>query len=280
MRKPPKDTGQTWPSLPPLSPAVYAAQPFRLLPGVAEVARSFGIPFHLVYPEAPMTEQEWLTSNDPERMLSRLVNYPTGTPWPGRVSDRKLRLYCCACAHHIATKYGEHANVVSAWTRTESAQKWHTDIEAGADGSEMGYAVPSWTTVMNYHREYAAACGFLRDIFGNPFRPLPRVVWLDKCNMPGGDIPYCYHEYGASITFDGQAISPQTLTTPKGGWHTPTVRDLAAAIYTERRFADLPVLADALEDAGCLNEDILAHCRSKGPHVPGCWALDLLTGRE
>ena len=47
-----------------------------------------------------------------------------------------------------------------------------------------------------------------------------------------------------------------------------------------RRFEDLPILADALEEAGCANQDLLAHCRHSGEHVRGCWAVDLLLGKE
>jgi hypothetical protein len=55
---------------------------------------------------------------------------------------------------------------------------------------------------------------------------------------------------------------------------------LAQAIYAERAFDRLPILADALEDAGCDNADILAHCRQPGEHVRGCWVVDLLLGKE
>jgi len=80
----------------------------------------------------------------------------------------------------------------------------------------------------------------LRDIFGNPFRPI--------------------------------AIDPR--------WLTSTVVDLASAIYQEKAFDRMPILADALMDAGCDNEEIIAHCRGEGPHVRGCWAVDLLLGKS
>ena len=54
---------------------------------------------------------------------------------------------------------------------------------------------------------------------------------------------------------------------------------VARSIYDEGRFSDVGVLADALEDAGCTNEEILTHLRSSGPHVRGCWALDLILGK-
>jgi hypothetical protein len=74
------------------------------------------------------------------------------------------------------------------------------------------------------------------------------------------------------------------------GWlarHENTVRRLAAAIYEERVLPQgtldrrrLAVLADALEEAGCTNEDVLSHCRSPSDHVRGCWLLDLILGKE
>lgn len=80
---------------------------------------------------------------------------------------------------------------------------------------------------------------YLRDVFGNPFRPA--------------------------------ALDPS--------WLTAAVVGLARGVYDDRTFDRLPVLGDALEDAGCTDADILAHCRRDGPHVRGCWAVDLLLGK-
>lgn len=88
--------------------------------------------------------------------------------------------------------------------------------------------------------EAADQCGVIRDIFGNPFRP---------------------------VTFDP-------------GWRTEPAVALARRMYDAREFAAMPVLADALEDAGCDHPDILAHCRDpQGVHVRGCWAVDLVLGK-
>ena len=59
-----------------------------------------------------------------------------------------------------------------------------------------------------------------------------------------------------------------------------TAVSLARQMYESRNFTAMPILADALQDAGCDNEDILAHCRGDGPHVRGCWVVDLVLGRE
>jgi hypothetical protein len=63
-------------------------------------------------------------------------------------------------------------------------------------------------------------------------------------------------------------------------WNDGTVRKLAQTVYDDRRYDLLPILADALEEAGCGNADMLAHCRGPGPHVRGCWVVDLLLGKE
>jgi hypothetical protein len=63
-------------------------------------------------------------------------------------------------------------------------------------------------------------------------------------------------------------------------WLTPTVVSLAEGIYADRAFDRLPILADALQDAGCSHEDILTHCRSDGPHCRGCWVVNLVLGKQ
>jgi hypothetical protein len=63
-------------------------------------------------------------------------------------------------------------------------------------------------------------------------------------------------------------------------WNVGTVFKLAQAIYDERAFDRLPIRADALEDPGCHDADILAHCRGSGDHVRGCWLVDLVLGRQ
>ena len=64
-----------------------------------------------------------------------------------------------------------------------------------------------------------------------------------------------------------------------GAQPTEAVAALARGVYDDRAFDRLPVLADALDDAGCANADLLAHLRGPGPHVRGCWAVDLLLGK-
>ena len=63
-------------------------------------------------------------------------------------------------------------------------------------------------------------------------------------------------------------------------WRTTVVQGLARAIYDERAFEQMPILADALEEAGYVNQEFLKHCRGPGPHWRGCWALYLILGKS
>jgi hypothetical protein len=97
-------------------------------------------------------------------------------------------------------------------------------------------------STMEIHRKTQAA--LLRDILGNPFRPSP-------------------------------PLPPAVLA-----WNDGTVKRMAESIYEDRAFDRLPILADALLDAGCDDEELIRHYRSEGPHVRGCWAVDLLLGEH
>ena len=203
-----------------------------------------------------MTEQQWLTCADPHTMLAFLR---------GRKDDRKLRLFAVACSRRI-------------WSLIDSLGQASVDVaEAyadgligpdemraarlacqGAGGQASWYAAATKPEVAARNAARSAQAGvasnpvlgteageieaqavLLRDIFGKPFR---------------------------SIT-----LAPSLLT--------PTVVRLAQVIYDDRAFDRMPELANALHDAGCDNDEVLGHCRGLGPHVRGCWALDLILGK-
>jgi hypothetical protein len=80
--------------------------------------------------------------------------------------------------------------------------------------------------------------------------------------------------------FTGRPVAnPFRPVTADPRWLTATAVALAQAIYEDRAFDRMPILADALEEAGGDDADLLAHCRSDGPHVRGCWAVDLVLGK-
>ncbi|MCE9532300.1 MAG: hypothetical protein K8T89_14440 [Planctomycetes bacterium] len=73
---------------------------------------------------------------------------------------------------------------------------------------------------------------------------------------------------------------PFRLVSLDPSWLTTNVREISQAIYDDRAFDHMPILADALMDAGCDSDEIIHHCRSDGPHVRGCWVVDLLLGNK
>jgi hypothetical protein len=80
--------------------------------------------------------------------------------------------------------------------------------------------------------------------------------------------------------WDGKGFRPMDIDPAWLAWNGGAVRKMAQSIRDERRFADLPILADALEEAGCDDRGILAHCRSGGEHARRCWVVDLLLGND
>jgi hypothetical protein len=221
-----------------------------------------------------MTEAEWLEGADPKPMLAFLR---------GKTSDRKLRLFTVACCRHIwhlmpdeqsrdlvhvaeqfadgAADEARRASVYAAASSTfprlkaplasgaasmaatvgkngevvDNMPRHVADLAANAVRGEQSY--DEALEVITEERKHQ--CSLLRDIIGNPFRPV--------------------------------AVDP--------AWRTPRTIAVAQAIYDERCFDDLPILADALEEAGCTSADLLAHLRGPGPHVRGCWAVDLVLGK-
>ncbi len=249
-----------------------------------------------------MTEQEWLECFDSEQMLESLSG------------DRKLRLFavgycrltwemlihkCSQEAVEVAERFadnlateqelslaydtvknmtwnpqnprrfdqddggtagdwagsaaGDTANPTAWWAAFGVARfsSWATALTGVTTGllpaaakraAEAAAERACWSsaTALALYSAKERQCGLLREIFGNPFRPV--------------------------------TIDPR--------WLTSTVVDSATAIYQERAFERMPILADALTDAGCNNEEIIAHCRSEAVHVRGCWVVDLLLGKE
>ena len=84
-----------------------------------------------------------------------------------------------------------------------------------------------------------------------------------------------FHDLSGPRLFRPLPLDPRWLA-----WNDGAVRKMAQVIYDDRAFDRLPILADALEDAGCDNAAILSHCRGPGEHVRGCWVVDLLLGKE
>ena len=187
-----------------------------------------------------MTEEEWLTNGECEAALAAGRTVAT---------DRKLYLLSIACIRLLDRSEEEAANALAAFERAADFKHPRLAmINAGeAFSAWFGFQEGPWRLA-----EFALAerwprwadesncVPLFRDIFGNPFRP---------------------------VAFDPE-------------WRTETVVGIARDIYEDRAFERVPILADAIEEAGCDNADILSHCREPGVHVRGCWVVDLLLGKS
>jgi hypothetical protein len=216
-----------------------------------------------------MTEEEWLASGDPIPMVRFLAQ---------KASDRNLRLFLVASARlvwdrvpegemrdavDVSERYADGLTAVeqindyrgrfyryfmpgapperTEWLRSRDNWPIFTLVRMTTYPDAMVQTLPgneNWRDEIRAYHPFLPP--FLRDIFGNPFRPV----------------------------------------TADLAWLTSTVVALARSIYDERAFDRLPILADALQDAGCDSADVLDHCRSDGPHVRGCWVVDLVLGKS
>lgn len=240
-----------------------------------------------------MTEGEWRDCSDWREMISFLAD---------RASPRKLRLFLCGCCRGVlsrlddvalreavetaercvdgrATKFelyvahgvADNASVAADYAIQQAeAEAWHIEcgyvdqenerqatapesvhrlqqnlrvahLVMGATFEEMGFESLAELPLVDdgTATEEDERVQYIRDIFGNPFAP--------------------------------------THTSPS--WLDQRVRHLALVIYEQRAFMQMPELADALQDAGCTDDEVLNHCRAPISHVPGCWVLDRLLGK-
>ena len=226
-----------------------------------------------------MTEEEWFSCCSLQPMAEHL-RFP-------HASERKRWLFACACCRRIWSHMKDErsrqlieARERYAMGQVSESQLWQA-IEAASHAREDAKAAfrnttqnidrqpetaPAWAaaaastnaaTAIHFSlnvagcvslqgwergvaQEQAEQCVLLRDVFGNPFR--------------------------------GVGLESE--------WRTSDVLALAVGIYDEYAFDRMPILADALQDAGCDNADILDHCRGPGQHVRGCWVVDLILGKE
>jgi len=244
-----------------------------------------------------MTETDWLAAADPEPMLRGL------TPPP---SERKLRLFAlawCGRIDHLITDARSRAAlafVTSHVETTPNRKKGRPAVEKAAKqahdeaydrifrvrGREVSLALAASNAADAAHSTMdldplSAA------IFAAAFA-VHAACWAEHA---AGDEP-SPHMYPEELRGPMKAAQAELLREVLGNpfhrvavdplwlrWNDGTVGKVAEATYAEAAFDRLGVLADALEDAGCADDAILGHLRSPGPHVRGCWALDLLLGK-
>jgi hypothetical protein len=222
-----------------------------------------------------MTEAQWEKCPDPARMLELLGD---------DLSERKLRLFACACCrriwHQIEEYHGDYGlEGVEMFTRPVPVAEAFADGQASED--ELSEASGWLADCGEWHSEgpeYAfMACG--RNSEG--LREVPALV-VDHGSAGGVDLGKSEPKVQAALLRDVTG-SPFRKVVFNPAWRTALVMRLAEAAYQERTppegaldAARLTVLADSLEEAGCTEQAVLDHLRGPGPHIRGCWALDLI----
>jgi hypothetical protein len=190
-----------------------------------------------------------------------------------RAVERKLRLFFCACCRlrwdqlpgavrPVVEVAEQHANGLVNSQRLRAARRVAQAAEPATWPLPMsgGYAPGAWDATNTVRLAVAATeihahvrSGNVPD--GSPVSAADQVVLLREL---------------FENPFQPVAIDQK--------WLTPTVATLAHVIYAKRAFDLLPVLGDALQDAGCDRSEVVGHCYGPGPHVVGCWLVDLLSG--
>jgi hypothetical protein len=251
-------------------------------PLLAEVLQALGLTRSDVAavgcPGAVTTPAEWDACADPAPLLRFVLpkpNYHRTRPPTDREerlpTDRRTRLLACAwCRHvwHLLTDARSRRSVEVAELYADGAAN-----PAQLEAAEVG-ALPGRDEPQDVRPQLRAAMSAAASSVNLPETMRQCEVLAPSRQEPGWQaiLVRCLfrNPFGPAPPVD-----PAWLT-----WRDGTVAKLLDAIYHGRRFADLPVLGDALEEAGCSDAAILAHCRTPGEHARGCWVVDLLTGRR
>jgi hypothetical protein len=227
-----------------------------------------------------MTEEEWLGGD-----FEMIVREPlTCSEEEQPVSDRKLRLWAAACCRLCwgLLKDKRSRVAVEAAERFADGLIGVADLAAFGQGArEAGETLSNFDKAVQPFRHAALAADdtaspHLGPVVGAPRRAVLALVAAGLAPKPGAQ------EAVLALLRDivGNPFRPVKSKASWLKWNGGTVPNIAQGIYQERAFERLRVLADALEDAGCADAELLGHLRGPGPHVRGCWALDLILGRE
>jgi hypothetical protein len=216
-----------------------------------------------------MTEEEWLTCADPAPALAFVR---------GTTTDRKLRLFACACCrrlqHLLSDKYSRRALGV--------AERF-ADGEVSEEKLRFAWGDAQRAAQVEYRQgnesAEAAAMGTVAEVCQADIRRVLAAVGVAaRCEAyPDVRERFACAQREQAFLFREMVGNPFRPVAFDPAWRTTTALQLAQGIYDDRAFDRLPILADALQDAGCDSDDLLAHLRdATAPHVRGCWALDLV----
>jgi hypothetical protein len=245
-----------------------------------------------------MTENEWLASADPEPML-RYLWYGKEPIWKailtqvslrrGEISTRKLRLLACACFREFGGPLNNFPTVRHLLDTSErfadgltSKVKLIRTLRHVLDSLEPGLRWPASFLPLAGYPEITVSAFVHHLGWGAQFIRLDNVFDVQTIMRAryGNDPEYQWMRNQWKIQADlireifgnpfrGTKLDPAWLS-----YNDHCAVRLAQQMYEQRNFHDMPILADALEDAGCDREDVLQHCRCGDSHVLGCWVVD------
>ncbi len=222
-----------------------------------------------------MTEAEWLAC-DNLFSLWWFIRY--------RSNKRKARLYTVACCRQVW-----HLFIDPACRRAIEVSERYADRMASREELVQARrdAEASWSDWnanaltgqgLNPEVTDSAFAAAVRTAFNRP-DPNDVAQLAQEMANDAHDLPerqrLLFHDLSGPRLFRPMPFDLSWLS-----WNDGAATKLAQAIYDDRAFDRLPLLADALEEAGCDNQEILDHCRSAGEHVRGCWVIDLLLGKS
>ena len=246
-----------------------------------------------------MTEAEWLVWQSPYMMLDELANRPTEeienddpTVWP---PARKVRLFaaaCCRRAEHLLTDPRSRAALDAIEHYVDGRLTKKRLEKAAYDAGQVTWDLDAAPENVTDGRMQAAsaACSAADDIqdhFTDAAEVASQVASAVGAAAASPDEDTDAYKTAEEIEEAYQADlirdifgNPFRTVTLNPAWLTSDVLALAQGIYDERAYDRMPILADALQDAGCENDEVLTHCCDQhATHVRGCWVVDLVLGR-
>jgi hypothetical protein len=236
-------------------------------------------------------EQGWLIATDPQALVRFLV---------GRASERKLRLFAAACCrriwHLLDTRAQEALEVAERFADGHAGDGERTAARKAAQQAAQSRAVTRRPLAPKWQRRAASAVYYATARAAEASSSAPQLAVEALIWQAGGDTG-CDARAIRGREQAAQASALRDIVgTPFGGvrvegawvaWQDGLIPGLARAVYEERDPENglldrgrLLVLADALEEAGCCDPDILGHCRQASDHYRGCVVVDALLGKS
>ncbi len=220
-------------------------------------------------------EKQWVSTTSYRRLLNHMrVKHDIGQTKLGR---RKLRLFACGACRlmlwddPVPERFKKMVDAAEAFADDRISK--HALARRGSEKGE-------WPKPM-YGHLWLAATAMRATTEISSVKAANRTAYdllqsLEKPRGRGGKGRLCR----VVREVFGNPFHVTVIEDSLLSWRDATIPQIAAKIYEERRFGDLPILADALEEAGCADAEILSHCREPGEHVLGCWVVDLLLGKD